>query len=319
MSKINFVGMTINDFYIEEQINDTNFKVKCIHCNIETTLSINTLKIGRYNKNSCRCGCTRSGIKPGDKFSRLTVIKRDIQNQPYGRISWICQCECGNYITVIGKSLKDGNTKSCGCLNIENRVKNLSKVFDSLEDLTGQKSGLLTVIRLASKNEVINRPTGNRYWLCQCECGNTHIVSTSDFKMGKVQSCGCLNSKGEAIISRILEENNINYAKQFYFNDLTNKEGYKYYFDFGILDNNKNLLYLIEYDGIQHFSVLHQFSKNKDSLFIIQNRDKIKNDYCFNNNIPLIRIPYTIKQITIDDLLLEKSQYICRKENYDEA
>lgn len=41
-------------------------------------------------------------------------------------------------------------------------------------------------------------------------------------------------------------------------------------------------------------------------------RDKIKNQYCKDNNIPLIRIPYTVKakQLTIEDIKLEISEYV---------
>lgn len=40
-------------------------------------------------------------------------------------------------------------------------------------------------------------------------------------------------------------------------------------------------------------------------------KDNYKNDWCKNNNIPLIRIPYThLKDLCIEDLLLETSTFI---------
>ena len=67
-------------------------------------------------------------------------------------------------------------------------------------------------------------------------------------------------------------------------------------FDFYV--NNQ---YLIEFDGIQHFIQ----SKNWEPLEDTQYRDNIKNQWCKENNIPLIRIPYTkLNTLTIDDLLL---------------
>ena len=308
-----YIGATINDYYIQNRVDETRFKVKCIHCGEEKELTMATLSGGLKDKNKCICSCSRSGIKIGDKFGKLTVIARDLDNQEYGRLAWKCKCDCGNIVTIRGKELKNGNTKSCGCLITEKALENLAIINSNLEDLTGQRSGKLVVIRQAVENEIINKPKGSRYWLCKCDCGNIHIVSTSDFKSKKVQSCGCLNSKGEAKISQLLEENKINYAKQFYFDDLTNNQGRKFYFDFGIIDTNGNLLYLIEYDGIQHFSKTHQFSKDSDTLLIIQNRDKIKNNYCFKNKIPLIRIPYTIKDIVIEDLTLETSKYLVKE------
>lgn len=50
-------------------------------------------------------------------------------------------------------------------------------------DLTGQKFGRLLVLKYI----------GNSYWLCKCECGNKKNAKAYDLKIGKVQSCGCLN------------------------------------------------------------------------------------------------------------------------------
>jgi hypothetical protein len=49
----------------------------------------------------------------GNKFSYLTVIKRDGKDGVY--ITWMCSCKCGNQIIARGGNLKSGNTKSCGC------------------------------------------------------------------------------------------------------------------------------------------------------------------------------------------------------------
>jgi len=55
----------------------------------------------------------------GQKFNRLTVIKR-VENNKLQKTMWLCKCECGNEIVVCGYSLKNGHTKSCGCLRKEN-------------------------------------------------------------------------------------------------------------------------------------------------------------------------------------------------------
>lgn len=56
-------------------------------------------------------------IKQGDIFNRLTVIEQS-ETKNY-HLHWLCQCECGNTKIVKGHNLKNGHTKSCGCLNIE--------------------------------------------------------------------------------------------------------------------------------------------------------------------------------------------------------
>lgn len=51
----------------------------------------------------------------GQRFSRLTVIEfAGIGKE--NRAMWRCKCDCGNEVIVSGKSLRTGNTRSCGCL-----------------------------------------------------------------------------------------------------------------------------------------------------------------------------------------------------------
>ena len=54
----------------------------------------------------------------GQKFSRLVVLKR-VYKKNNTRTFWECECSCGNKTVVEGANLKNGNTKSCGCINKE--------------------------------------------------------------------------------------------------------------------------------------------------------------------------------------------------------
>jgi len=54
----------------------------------------------------------------GKKFGRLTVL--DQAPRTY-QTMWYCKCECGNITTVNGQYLRQGHTKSCGCLREELR------------------------------------------------------------------------------------------------------------------------------------------------------------------------------------------------------
>lgn len=53
--------------------------------------------------------------------SRITVIKRSKENNKEGRAMWVCECACGTSPPFIslGKNIRNGNTKSCGCLMME--------------------------------------------------------------------------------------------------------------------------------------------------------------------------------------------------------
>lgn len=119
----------------------------------------------------------------GNKFGRLTVIER-ASNSKDGRARWLCECECGNQRIILGKSLKNGHTKSCGCLNKE--MTSLA----SLKDRTGERFGNLTVISRA-EDYILRNGKHRVMWNCVCDCGNITSVDVVSLVGGHTQSCGC--------------------------------------------------------------------------------------------------------------------------------
>lgn len=106
------------------------------------------------------------------------------------------------------------------------------------------------------------------------------------------QGCpACSMSKGERCILKILNNYNIPFLSQHTFKDCSYIGKLK--FDFYLPDHN----ILIEYDGEQHFFPVDFANKGQEWAIQkyeqIKMRDKMKDDYCANNNIRLIRIPYT--------------------------
>lgn len=61
----------------------------------------------------------------GLKFGRLTVLKRVPSKTRNAR--WLCKCDCGGETTVLGTTLRRGETKSCGCLKREMNREQLTK------------------------------------------------------------------------------------------------------------------------------------------------------------------------------------------------
>ena len=51
------------------------------------------------------------------KFGKLTVLFCTNLKDNDNRLLWKCQCDCGNETNIAGKRLRDGRTKSCGCIN----------------------------------------------------------------------------------------------------------------------------------------------------------------------------------------------------------
>lgn len=160
-------------------------------CECGNTKIINgvSLKAGRTQS----CGCLQKDVMAknsidmvGKKYGRLTVIERadDYVCNSGNEAQWLCECECGNKVKVIGSHLRSGVTKSCGCLRREKCAENGR---NTLIDLTGMIFGKLTVLNRA---ETVNLQT---MWNCRCSCGKELKVTSGHLKDGHTQSCGCYN------------------------------------------------------------------------------------------------------------------------------
>ena len=104
--------------------------------------------------------------------------------------------------------------------------------------------------------------------------------------------CNC--SKGEKQVAQVLDSLNIKYQREFSFPDLLG-DFLPLRFDFAVV-RPKKLICLIEYDGPQHFKHLKNFIL-LEKFKTLQKYDKLKNKYCKQHNIKLIRISYKCKDI----------------------
>lgn len=226
----------------------------------------------------------------------LKVISRAPNKN--GRTQWNCQCKsCGKYCVKDSNNLK--THKSCGCMRSKLIGDKLRK------DLTGKRFGKLTVLKYSGKSNSCQ----NAIWICQCDCGNICEVDGNNLTSNHTLSCSCINfSIGAQYISNILKENKISYQAEYSCKDLyfLSKE-HPARFDFALLDENNNIFRLIEYDGIQHYKETLKQWKSRVSLTEQQRRDKEKNDWAKQHNIPLVRIPYWERDnISLDMLLGDK-------------
>ena len=99
-------------------------------------------------------------------------------------------------------------------------------------------------------------------------------------------------SRGEIKIEEILQQAGLNFTEEYSFPDLISSSGRPLRFDFAVFDDNDNLDFLIEYQGIQHYLPKSKFG-GFSGLRKQQYNDLMKREYCRKHNIILIAIPYT--------------------------
>ncbi len=118
-------------------------------------------------------------------------------------------------------------------------------------------------------------------------CGNVFVTSLVLFTQhgGQLcQDCYRKESIGENRVRKYLEDNNISYVPEHWFEDCRDKHPLR--FDFYL----PNLNTVIEFDGEQHYREKHYFTSQR--LHDLQRHDEMKNKYCKDKGIKMIRIPY---------------------------
>ena len=239
----------------------------------------------------------RFKYNPGDLLGpfQIQMIERTYKGTDghwYGK--FICPKDGQIFESKIS-AVATGATKSCGCLVKNNAMEQGKKNF---VDLTGQRFGKLICLYVTNKKT----SNGSYIWHCQCDCGKSKEVSNSDLKSGRVKSCGCNYSKGEAKIEECLKNLKIKYKTQKTFSDCKSFTGALLRFDFYLPDYNC----CIEYDGEQHFKYRETGWNTEENFKKVQIRDKIKNQYCKEKGIKLIRILFTDYNFIDNNFILTK-------------
>lgn len=239
------------------------------------------------------CGCARKEIADklsidvvGKKFGRLTVIEELKEFTPR---KVVCRCDCGNIVTKIKTEITSYETRSCGCLARDLISERSTKDWTNHVSDYGVKA-----MKQHSKNA-----HGQWLWEYQCPiCKNTFVSLPAWVNSGKVTSCGCkIQSTGEKLIKKYLDDNLIDYIPQYSTHDCKYKSNLR--FDFALVKNGQPY-YFIEYQGKQHYEPV-EFFGGEEQFLLNQKRDNIKREYCDKNNIPLLELKYTLSNKEIKE------------------
>ena len=115
-------------------------------------------------------------------------------------------------------------------------------------------------------------------------------------------------SRGEIKIEEILQYAGLDFVEEYSFPDLISSSGRPLRFDFAIFDDDGELDFLIEYQGIQHYEPKSKFG-GAAGLRKQQFNDMLKREYCRKHNITLVEIPYTEEGFLDYDLIMTKAGY----------
>lgn len=98
-------------------------------------------------------------------------------------------------------------------------------------------------------------------------------------------------SRGEIKICDILTNSGLSFTEEYSFPDLIGYKNHPLRFDFAVFDDNGDLDFLIEYQGIQHYEPKSKFG-GVAGLRQQQYYDMLKREYCKAHGITLVLIPY---------------------------
>lgn len=249
--------------------------------------------------------CKKCGIKR--RTINTTIKKEDILRElKYFEFTPIHDI---SNITTKDKILVRDKNEYLGYVVYERLKRNNNMLFEVF-NISCNKDNYIHNINLYCKLNYIDAIAidfSEEYWggsqgiKFKCSCGNEFHTSLNLFRTGVNRCKKCANSKSkyQLMTEQFLKENSVEFRKEFRFDDCRNI----FTLPFDLYIQSKNIL--IEVDGQFHYEPVF----GEDNLKKTQTNDEIKNKYCKENNIKLIRIPYwefdknNYKNILFDNII----------------
>lgn len=212
-----------------------------------------------------------------NKNNNVLLNPKDYINFSTNNLRILCG-SCGNIFTTSLSSIVNsgGRCIECGV------IYNTSLQLLSKEEVEMRINSVNDNVLLNPEDYVGNSVNNLEI---QCKCGNIYHTSLANFEYNQTNRCGACSqrtSKGELQIMKFLDFYKIPYEVEYKFDDC--KDIKPLPFDFYLQQFNC----CIEFDGQHHFYPIY----DNESYYRTIRHDQIKNEYCFNNGIRLIRIPY---------------------------
>lgn len=279
----------INHIPLEEYVDArTGIKFKCGECGNVWTVRPDNILSGkgcpRCRENRAKEALTLSDYELRKKIAEINPeirIFQILESGTHGKSAVLCQKH--NVIWIAHNSTL---LRGCGCRLCANEKIRESKVrsHDDFVKIVAQVSPHIEIV-----GEYIN---ARKKVKVRCKNHNETYYATADLLMKGMANCPkCTMTSGEYKVANYLDASGYEYIPQYSFDDADPVIKRKR-FDFYLPELNT----CIEYDGKQHFEPLQNFG-GEETFEYTKKNDKIKDDYCAENNIRLIRIPYTVDDV----------------------
>lgn len=270
-------------------------KVKCLDCGSILESKVASKIIDRYYFCKCKNEKKEKALKKSKQILEEN-LKKYFPKTELEILEWN-----SSYKPIIIKCKKCGLIKSytnaqhifktkhfCEC-DKDNKKYNIEEITNMLPDKVKKEFEILNEVEFISKDKVKVKHKN---------CGFIFETKIPYLKFKDINCPQCQRkySKGEKAIRRYLQNNNISFEPQYHF---LNTEITKLSFDFKINYNNK--IYLIEFQGQQHFTPIEWFGGEEKYKKQIEH-DNQKRIFCKNNNYILIEILYSDLE-KIEDIL----------------
>lgn len=239
------------------------------------------------NKKVCKDNCltvTHPNISKEWDYVKNKLTPNDVVAGSDKKYWWICN-NGHSWEAILNNRTSGGcncpycsNKKLCNDNSLSIKFPNISKEWDY------SKNKLLPID--------VNAKSVKKYWF-KCIKNHSWIASLRKRTVHNTGCPHCNESRGEKKIVEVLDKLDFNYERQFKFKNCKNKTSLP--FDFKVNLNDK--YFMIEYHGIQHYKLVtfgvKDFNKAKINFQEQKDRDKIKYNYCKDNNINILYIKYT--------------------------
>lgn len=265
-------------------------KLKC-RCGNEFETTFEKFLI--RNKKQCNaCGRKRSADGWRKQKSELYKTVQDlgysIVRENYNRYtdSFVVKCQCGFVFETSLPKLRNSLYACPKCRHERMVTINSKYTVDFIKEIMEENGSKL----LEPKSGFVGTKSDVKFVCSKCgavqKTNLGYLLESRKFSCNSCSYAGKIKSYGEVVVKKVLDDMGLKYQREYSFQDCRYK--YKLRFDFAVFLEDK--IFLIEFDGKQHFEKNdNMFTFNFEEIIL---RDKIKNNYCAENGIPLLRIRY---------------------------